>query len=769
MSCTRKLIRVPTNKTVIAGSSDMNTPLPVGTYILNNGPRRKGHGGRFTMGTHRMLKQLMKDVPGVTFTEKPDKADFVILPEGVKEPGRKLTQRNPSLKDPRRVFSMDQITHVMHSEAYHHYKYGLMYTAKDAQGRPVQIDVPVNLEPSDQAFMQTIAKVSNVDLMVIPDTDYTVVRRNLRGAPQPVVVPNPPPGQQPPPPQQQNPVSAAPTHNLWSKIAQVDTLLGALGSVPPLEPAPALPVAAQQQLAQLQAQQLREQQQLARLQTQQLQEQQQWKQLQAQSVPTPTIAAADIERLKAEGRQSLANLAPTGPTPLAPTLQRPPAAVPRPMAAAAAASEPLPTSLLGGVQPAGSAAAPGAISSSQLQVDLAQVQEAYTKLARNTSYESTDLESMFRQDEPRTSRHVLGLVQQMEKFRMALQAVLYTLAPANISEYHQLAETVARQKLESVNTALPFLREYLAGPLLTTLTTLQVNDPSAVLLHRETVIRALVEALAYLKRFITLLSQSNTTYREVILKHIRASQGGLDCKKSNLFCTDKGEPVDLRAVIWSLFNSACQLMQTPSDQFATKIDFQALCQQNEMVHATLCDIYNILYLKGFYSGRPPEGATPLQPTSGRICQDFYTTIQQTLRAYDQLTDGQTGVDILDVLRTLQVASDAHQLWLVGSKPTIYNYFYRFLVKLDPETNQPTATTRDQALSEMQSQINSKLSVANRQRIYLEMTMAALFFQLANFCSGHKGWFGSGIGAAGTGDFTLEHIQTWLKRDYTQSG
>lgn len=231
-----------------------NGGLPVGTYILNNGPKKKGQGGRFTMGTHSALKQLMKDVPGITFTEKPEKADFVILPEGVREPGHKLTRRNPALKDPRNVFSMDQISHVMRSEAYQRRKHGLMYTAKDAQGRDVQIDVPTNLEPSDQAFMQIISKVSGAQRLDIPAQDYTVARRTLRGPPAPVVVPGPPVGA---------PVNAAPqvvpspmpsqmSGQLAQKISRLDALLGSVQAqaqpqVPPPVAQPSAPGVSQVQ------------------------------------------------------------------------------------------------------------------------------------------------------------------------------------------------------------------------------------------------------------------------------------------------------------------------------------------------------------------------------------------------------------------------------------------------------------------------------------------------------------------------------------------
>ena len=74
----------------------MALSLPAGTYILNNGPKKKGKGGRFTLGQHSTIKKILLSThPGISFTEKPEKADFVIVPEGVREPGSKLKRRNP--------------------------------------------------------------------------------------------------------------------------------------------------------------------------------------------------------------------------------------------------------------------------------------------------------------------------------------------------------------------------------------------------------------------------------------------------------------------------------------------------------------------------------------------------------------------------------------------------------------------------------------------------------------------------------------------------
>lgn len=80
-----------------------------GVYLLNNGPKQKGRNGRFSMGTHATIMASLAHVPGIRFTKNPEDADFVLLPEGVKEPGEKSRVRNPALNDSRNWIPIDQV------------------------------------------------------------------------------------------------------------------------------------------------------------------------------------------------------------------------------------------------------------------------------------------------------------------------------------------------------------------------------------------------------------------------------------------------------------------------------------------------------------------------------------------------------------------------------------------------------------------------------------------------------------------------------------
>ena len=128
--------------------------LPPGNYILNNGPKIKNVGGRFSNGSHASIKKLFQNTPGIAFTSKPEKADFVILPEGVTEPGQKIRHRNPALSDSRTWFSMDAIGHTLKSESYRRSKKAdtYQYVLNDRNSGTIrQIDIPEEIAPSGRA------------------------------------------------------------------------------------------------------------------------------------------------------------------------------------------------------------------------------------------------------------------------------------------------------------------------------------------------------------------------------------------------------------------------------------------------------------------------------------------------------------------------------------------------------------------------------------------------------------------------------------------
>jgi hypothetical protein len=84
--------------------------LPEGTYILNNGPKKKGNrwgGGRMTQNDIKAL--LLQYFPYLHITDVPTLAEYAIVPEGETRVGAKLAQRNSLLTMSERVFSMDRV------------------------------------------------------------------------------------------------------------------------------------------------------------------------------------------------------------------------------------------------------------------------------------------------------------------------------------------------------------------------------------------------------------------------------------------------------------------------------------------------------------------------------------------------------------------------------------------------------------------------------------------------------------------------------------
>ena len=206
----------------------MALSLPAGTYILNNGPKKKGKGGRFTLGQHSTIKKILLSThPGISFTEKPEKADFVIVPEGVREPGSKLKRRNPSLSDSRNVFSMDRIKHAL---AYPKMKPSLQYEVKDGTTGQIikSVQVPVNLEPTDANNQSLIYKIDEQKYIKVDFPFYPVIR--TRANVQPTV--------QPP---VQSPMVQSPavrTNAIESKINELNGLLLEIDQAPPEQQSP---------------------------------------------------------------------------------------------------------------------------------------------------------------------------------------------------------------------------------------------------------------------------------------------------------------------------------------------------------------------------------------------------------------------------------------------------------------------------------------------------------------------------------------------------
>lgn len=89
---------------------------PPGRYLINNG--RKEEGGRFAVGTHAAVRRLFVAFPQVKFTTEMKDADYVILPEGIKEPGAKVLSRNIVLRNPDNYIWLSQVGHLMRATNY---------------------------------------------------------------------------------------------------------------------------------------------------------------------------------------------------------------------------------------------------------------------------------------------------------------------------------------------------------------------------------------------------------------------------------------------------------------------------------------------------------------------------------------------------------------------------------------------------------------------------------------------------------------------------
>ncbi len=676
-----------------------NGQLPVGTYILNNGPKKKGQGGRFTMGTHSALKQLMKDVPGITFTEKPEKADFVILPEGVKEPGHKLTRRNPALKDPRNVFSMDQIAHVMRSEAYQRRKHGLMYTAKDAQGRDVQIDVPTNLEPSDQAFMQIISKVSGAQRLDIPAQDYTVARRALRGPPAPVVVPGPPISVPTPPVGAA--VSSAPmSGQLAQKISRLDALLGSVQAQPQAPTPVAQPLAPEF----------------------------------IPGVPKVSGVPGAPQVQQVSGAQPMSQLSPPGFIPGVPGIPEVP-----------------------GVPP---------IVQASATVRQDTVNAIGFLLA--TKALQQDAEDLFivKSEPDDNSRDIVHFLQAADTLRHKLDLLLYSISgdsyAREVQPQRETAYQASERIIQSVKNGVSMIKERL--PKIQQWLESDDNLQRAMASDMVTLKSGLIEIIAALLRTIQIASIENQAYRESITKMIRKTKAGTDCRAQNALCADKDSPERIDNILYAMYNAACQMINNP--QNVDMAEYKMLCAKLEGISATLCDIYNYLYLTGF-KGEVGESMTC--GSGQNLCKQMYTVMNDCLAAYKLVT--KTSKNVPMILAKLQ--GQAYDMWTTDTQqPTIYNLFYRFLVRQDPVTG-GDVKDRHQTFAEMQSRMNSikfdpttsTSAEKSKQIVYAYMAVLAVFFVFGNLCSGtNDGAFWSGTGF---GQFTVEEVKQILSRKFTQ--
>jgi hypothetical protein len=172
-----------------------------GVAIINNGLRnkREGGGNRFIGNSDHIAVQsiVKRGYPNITFTKRAERATMVIVPPGVTRPGKKLLSANPVLGETGRVWALNGtilqqvVPFTVYSSTSR--KNALSYTTTDRMGRPVKIDVPANLEPTDSTMYQSVAKVDSVVKLEIPPTDYITARRTFYTPAPAIIVPTEPP------------------------------------------------------------------------------------------------------------------------------------------------------------------------------------------------------------------------------------------------------------------------------------------------------------------------------------------------------------------------------------------------------------------------------------------------------------------------------------------------------------------------------------------------------------------------------------------------
>lgn len=257
--------------------------LPVGTYLLHTGPRH--HRGKWLMGrtTEDMRTLLYPYRQVVKLTEKPQKAQYVIVPDGVTQVGASVRKQNSRLaNDPHRLISekelMQAITNLPQTPAMatkfsQAYKVGgknktrrRRRKRRNKRGKPQPtsaydqgfVVLPENLRPEGQASFLAPSYVSKIQdsrtIRIQNYQSYDEARDQLRvdrqGVPQGYT---PAPPQQPSAAQQDswNPETTYEKQVYAEDLQEIDQLLNdlegnvmpsptpqAMSPPPPLEPVP---------------------------------------------------------------------------------------------------------------------------------------------------------------------------------------------------------------------------------------------------------------------------------------------------------------------------------------------------------------------------------------------------------------------------------------------------------------------------------------------------------------------------------------------------
>lgn len=631
------------------------------TYILNNGPKEKG--GRFLEGTHQSIKKMF---PHITFTSKPEKANFVIVPDGIDRPGSKIIKRNPILGDSANILTISAFMarastgsvfkqssgYSVSKEPKEQYSVSKepreQYSKKSSKSHRKKKS---EMYTDDKSILSKVDKVSKFNI----DMPYPVMRQKVRGQVSDSYQ------------IQLQPQQPAPSM-ISSKISELDRLLGVL----PENPVVVLEEA-QKEITQL-------------------------------APPTP-------------------NPAPMSMLPMISSTSIPPS------------------------------------PHQSIRELLDAIKKSYQYIQGSEVYKVENVNDVFNDGTLDHSMSIVQFARNLELVRVDLNMILYEMNQRKpIPDLEQIRD-VARRQANISDMAWGFVKEKLATTL-ETFFKLDLTDKSLIF-QDQTLVMMCVELVEYLYVFITQFLHRNREYRARLESDARRSNLALECKDQNLLCQDVQEPEPLAKTLYMLYNISCEMIQMPSDEYKTKVEFKELCSKNEQMHYNVCTVYNAFYLNGIKN----TNTGLLGPVSGQLCNDLYDSVFDTVSEMEEFKESkQTIVQVLRKLQSFQTSSDSIFKTTMGK--SMYANFHLFLTSLIVDTKSELGQNGARIRPEVMTNIQKSFSVLNQQErteYYTCMLAVSLFFLMANFCSGSgDGWIRKG---QGVGEFSAEKIERLLKTDY----
>jgi uncharacterized protein YqcC (DUF446 family) len=733
--------------------------LPPGTYIFNNGPKKKSVGGRFTFGNHAAMKKLFKDFPGVVFTEKPEKADYVIVPEGVTEVGSKLRKRNPSLANPAVIFPMDKISHVFKAESYKQpkrnkktlKKTAYQYEILDASGNKRNVDVPIYLEPTGKAqflnpnYVKSLESVKNV---IIPYNEY-ITQRNIQRPDLSAL----------PPPQLTLPI-AAPSYPIPSAPPQREIF-----APPPLPPAPVnigsvgsagttpLPSAPPQ------------------------------REVFAPVMPT---SSENLKQLIQNSNAFLDMIAsgqtgstgPNAPTPISPTA---PSSAPNLPSETGQVESFTAESTRSSITPQEVKIVEGETRKSLLQLLSGQI-KVYNKNLKNLkTYTAQDMDTIQKWQEtsqkseaPDSAENFFLLAAGFNKLYLSIWKIIYELKSLLGSDFslqdnltlgayleQKTAETVPQSNAYTVE----FLYTQLMPPQSLDDYVSEITEKTTESTGAKT--KNILDTMIFSGQVIVLLLQQLngyiTAYRQTFLTDIQNSNLSLECKDLSSVCAAyydsskiKGSQVggeSMSSLTRALFSMSCDLLGNLPNLSKISLEYSLRCQHYEELASTAYEIHRYL----LYQGLNIELSGNLQHGPEYFC----TTMDDSLnRAYNEMMKLDNiqipDPNVNDVYKSLQksdpndfsISFETQNLSVflsnVSNYPNLYKAFVSFL----------TEKNRRQSFDDLQVKMNDlRLDPITTNRLWLYMHAISCVMIMANLCQEKTG-------------FTVARIKEFLDKRYT---